>query len=137
MIGGGTPQNYVYQEVLLYSHLKYLNKAVSLQIYKKYKWQCAGVELAICTDCVERHWVGQKALLHALCHAVRAKIIFNLAVSTPTAKLPNLISCQSCDYTACTIVHTAPIPKGVCIKFSAFTKMLKIAGTLKRLKYCG
>ena len=77
--------------------------------------------------------MGPKTLLHALHHALWVKIIladFNLAVSTPTAKLPNLISCQSYDYTVCTIVHTAPIPKGVCIKFSAFTKMLKIAGTL-------
>ena len=80
----------MYQEVLLYSHLKYLNKAV---IYKKYNWQCAGAELAICTACVE----GPKALLHALRHVLGAKILlvdFNLAVSTPTAKLPNLIPCQ-------------------------------------------
>ena len=36
-------------------------------------------------------------LLHALCHYVlRVKILadFNLAVSTLTAKLPNLIPCQ-------------------------------------------
>ena len=51
--------------------------------------------LATCTAGVERP--GQE-LLHALHHyALRAEIIladFNLAVSPPTAKLPNIVSCQ-------------------------------------------
>ena len=84
----------VYQGVLPSSRLRYLNKAVSLQIYKKYNLQHANDKVAICTACVERRRAGPRALLHALCHyTLRAKIIladFNLAVSTPTAKPPNL-----------------------------------------------
>ena len=38
----------VYQGALPSSYLRYLNKAVSLQIYKKYSWQCVSNELAIC-----------------------------------------------------------------------------------------
>ena len=43
-----------------------------------------------------RCWAGPRALLHALHHyALWAKVIlFNLAVSTPTAKPLNLIPCQ-------------------------------------------
>ena len=55
-------------------------------------------ELAICTARIEGCRVEPRALLHALCHyTLRAKIIladFNLAVSTQTAKLPNLIPRQ-------------------------------------------
>ena len=65
------------------------------QIYKKYNWQCASAELAICTAHVERRRVEPRVLLHALCHyALQAKIIlvdFNLTVSTQTTKPPNLI----------------------------------------------
>ena len=71
---------------------------MSSHVCKKYNWQRASVKLAICTACVEECWVGPRALLHALHHYVlRAKIMlvdFNLAVSTPTAKPPNLILCQ-------------------------------------------
>ena len=101
--GGGTSQRItlswtfarVYLGVLLSFRLKCLNKAGSSQIYKKYKCQNAGAELAICTAHVEGLGVGPRVLLHALhYYTLRAKIIvadFNLAVSTPTAKLPNLI----------------------------------------------
>ena len=53
--------------------------------------------LAICTAHIEGCWVRPRALLHAL-HHHRVNIIltdFNLAVLTPTAKLPNLIPQQS------------------------------------------
>ena len=47
---------------------------------------------------VEGRQAGSRALLHALRpYALWERIIltnFNLAVSTPTTKLPNLISCQ-------------------------------------------
>ena len=78
-----------------WSHLKDLNKAVSLQIYKKCNWQCACTELAICTACVEEHWARPRVQLQTLRHL--AKIIladFNLPVSILTAKLPNLIPRQ-------------------------------------------
>ena len=60
------------------------------QIYKKYNWQCASTELAICTARVEvPGQVEPRVLLHALCHyALQTKIIladFNLAVSTQTS----------------------------------------------------
>ena len=42
---------HVYQGALLSSRLKYLNKAVTLQIYKKYNWQCAGAKNTM-------EWVG-------------------------------------------------------------------------------
>ena len=52
----------------------------------------------MCTACIEGRRAGPRALLHALHHyALRVKIIladFNLAVSTPTAKPPNLIPRQ-------------------------------------------
>ena len=84
-----------YLGVLLSFRLKCLNKAGSSQIYKKYKCQNADAELAICTAHVEGLGAGPRVLLHALHHyTLRAKIIaadFNLAVSTPTTKLPNLI----------------------------------------------
>ena len=83
----------VYQGALLVSRFRYLNKAASSQIYKKYNWQCASAELAICT-CEG----APRVLLHALRHyMLRIKMIladFNLAVSSPMAKLPNLISRQ-------------------------------------------
>ena len=59
--------------------------------------------LAICTARVEGRRVEPRVLLHALCHyALRVKIIladFSLAVSTPIAKLPNLIPRQISGYT--------------------------------------
>ena len=59
-------------------------------LHKKYNWQCASTELAICTARVEAPgMVEPRALLHALCHyALQAKIIladFNLAISTQTS----------------------------------------------------
>ena len=60
----------MYQGVLQFSRLKYLNKAMSLQIYKKYSWQLAGAELVISTAHVEGSQVGPTALLHALRHYV-------------------------------------------------------------------
>ena len=85
----------VYEGVLPSSRLKYLNKAMGLQIYKKYNWHCGGAELA--TACIEGRRAGLRVLLHTLCHYVLwAKYywwIFNLAVATRPAKLPNLI-CQ-------------------------------------------
>ena len=51
--------------------------------------------IAICTAHVEGRQAGPRALLHALHHySLQAKTILadlNLAVTTPTAKLPNLI----------------------------------------------
>ena len=82
--------------------LRYLNKAVSWQIYKKYNRQHASAKLDICTARIEGCRAGPRALLHALCHYAlrawhRAKILladFNLAVSIPTAKPANLIPRQ-------------------------------------------
>ena len=54
-----------YQGALLSSHLRYWNKAISLQIYKKYYWQCASAELVICTAHIEECRVEPRALLHA------------------------------------------------------------------------
>ena len=48
------------------SRLRYLNKALSLQIYKKYNWQRVSDELAICTACEKQHWAGPSALQHVL-----------------------------------------------------------------------
>ena len=62
---------YIYQGALPSSCLRYLSKALSLQLYKKYDWQHASAELAICTAHVE----GCRAGLRALLHALRAKII--------------------------------------------------------------
>ena len=42
---------HVYQGALPSSCLRYLNKAVSSQIYKKYNWQHVNDELAIHTAC--------------------------------------------------------------------------------------
>ena len=73
----------------------YLNKAMNSQIYKKWNWQCASAELTTCTACLEGCRAGLRALLHALCHyTLQVKITladFNSAVSTQTAKPPNLI----------------------------------------------
>ena len=96
--GGGASHHHehcvhVYLEALPSSRLKYLNKVVSLKFYKKYNWQHAGAKLAICTAREEGRWAGPRVLLHALCHyTLWVKIFanFNLAVSTPTAKPPNL-----------------------------------------------
>ena len=67
---------------------------MSLQIYKKYNWQCVSDELATCKACEKGRRAGPIALQHVLrLTRCAAKIIlanFNLAVSTPTAKPPNL-----------------------------------------------
>ena len=60
----------VYQGAFPPSCLRYLNKAVSSQIYKKYNWKCFSDELAICTACVEGRRVGPRVLQHVLCHYV-------------------------------------------------------------------
>ena len=74
----------IYQGALPSFHLRYMNKAVSLQIYKKYNWQHASAKLVICTTRIVGHRVGPRALLHAVRHhALWAKIKladFNLAV---------------------------------------------------------
>ena len=57
----------VYQGVLPSSCLRYLNKAVSLQIYKKCNWQHVNDELAIRTACEKGCWTGPRALQHVLC----------------------------------------------------------------------
>ena len=50
---------HVYQGALLSSRLKYLNKAVTLQIYKKYNWQCAGAKNTMeWVGGLWRFWVG-------------------------------------------------------------------------------
>ena len=53
--------------------------------------------------------MGPRALLHALHHYASQKIIladFNLAVSTPTAKPPNLNPCQIFQlYGSCSVVE--------------------------------
>ena len=77
---------------------------MSLQIYTKYNWQRVSDELAICTACVKGCRVGPRGLQHVLHHyalrvpgAGTAEIIladFNSAVSTPTAKPPNLNPCK-------------------------------------------
>ena len=75
-----------------------LEKAVTSQIYMKDNWQCASAELGKCTARVEGCQAGPRVLLHTLHHyALRPKIIlvdFNLAVLTPTIKMPNLIPHQ-------------------------------------------
>ena len=77
-----------YQGALPSSWLRYLNKAVSLQIYKKYNWQCASTVLVICKARVEGCPAVPRVLLHALHqYALQAKIVladFNLVVSTLT-----------------------------------------------------
>ena len=57
----------VYQGALPSSCLRYLNKAVSSQIDKKYNWQHVNDELAIRTACKKGHWTGPRALQHVLC----------------------------------------------------------------------
>ena len=54
----------VYQGALPSSCLRYLNKAVSSQIYN---WQHVNNELAIRTACEKGHWTGPRALQHVLC----------------------------------------------------------------------
>ena len=85
----------VYQGVLPSFCLRYLNKAVGSQIYKKYNWQHVNDELAIRTAREKGAGRGQErySMYYVLRIAGAANIIladFNLAVSTPTAKLPNL-----------------------------------------------
>ena len=63
----------VYQGALPSSHLRYLNKAVGLQIYKKYNWQRVSDELAICTACEKGCQAGPSVLQHVV--AGMAKII--------------------------------------------------------------
>ena len=70
--------------------MRYLNKAVSLQIYKKYNWQRVSDELAMWGAGWDQECYSMYYVLHV---AGTDKIIladFNLAVSTPTAKPPNL-----------------------------------------------
>ena len=50
------------------SRLRYLNKAVSLQTCKKYNWQCASAELAICTAHIEGCWVGPNCMYYIIMH---------------------------------------------------------------------
>ena len=57
----------VYQGALPSSCLRYLNKAVSSQIYKKYNWQHVNDELAIRTACEKGRRTGPRALQHVLC----------------------------------------------------------------------
>ena len=72
--GGGTSQHHhkhcthVYQEAFPSSCLKYLDKAMSLNIHKKYNWQHASVKLAICKTDIDGYQAGPRALLHAVCH---------------------------------------------------------------------
>ena len=56
----------VYQGALPSSRLRYLNKAVSLQTYKKYNWQRVCDDLAICTACEKGRRAGPSALQHVL-----------------------------------------------------------------------
>ena len=63
----------VHLGVLLSSHLRYLNKATSPQIYKKCNWQCASTELVTCTARVQGCRARPRALLHALRHYPQAK----------------------------------------------------------------
>ena len=82
----------VYQGALPFSCLMYLNKAVSSQIYKKYNWQHVNDKLAIYVQLAKR---GQEcySMYYVLRIAGMANMIladFNLAVSTPTTKPPNL-----------------------------------------------
>ena len=44
--GSGASQR-ITSSVLLSSRLKYLKQPLSVQIYKKYNWHCAGAKLAI------------------------------------------------------------------------------------------
>ena len=89
----------IHQIALLFSHLRHLNNAVSSQIYKKYNWQCATVELATYMHRSCRGVLGRAksatACITSLCAVGENKLAdFNLAVSTPTTKPPNLIPCQ-------------------------------------------
>ena len=57
----------VYQGALSSSCLRYLNNAVSSQIYKKHNWQHVNDELAIRTACEKGRRTGPRALQHVLC----------------------------------------------------------------------
>ena len=57
----------VYQGALPSSCLRYLNKAMSSQIYKKYNCQHVNDELAIRTACEKGRRTGPRALQHVLC----------------------------------------------------------------------
>ena len=80
---------------------KYLNKAVSLQICKKYNWS------------VERHRVGSRALLQALCHYMLwAKIIlvdFDLVVSTHQMFCYTVLPVTTIDASYLTVYFVAKI----------------------------
>ena len=56
----------VYQGALPSSCLRYLNEAVSSQIYKKYNWQHVNDELAIRTACEKGRRTWPRALQHVL-----------------------------------------------------------------------
>ena len=56
----------VYQGALPSSCLRYLNKAVSSQIYRKYNWQHVNDQLAIRTACEKGRRTGPRALQHVL-----------------------------------------------------------------------
>ena len=84
---------HVYQGTLSSCCLKYLNKAMILQIYS-YNWQRAG---ASCIYSSRWHQAGPRVLLHALHLYTLCEnnlVDFNLAVSTLTAEPPNLIPRQ-------------------------------------------
>ena len=90
---------YVYQGALPSSRLRYLNKAVSSKIYKKYNWQCTSDEQAKCTTRVEGCQAGRQecyCMHYVIIHGKRKIVLadFNLMVSIPATKLPNLIPRQ-------------------------------------------
>ena len=72
----------LYQGALPSSHLKYLNKAISLQIYTKYNRQCTGAELATCTAHV--YYINRPALRYircdiTLCNSLPEQIMNNIS----------------------------------------------------------
>ena len=86
----------VYQGALPSSCLRYLNKAVSSQIYKKYNSQHMLTTSWLYVQLVKRG-AGRGQECYSMYYVLRiagaANIIlvgFNLAVSIPTAKPPNL-----------------------------------------------
>ena len=73
----------LYQGALPSSHLKYLNKAISLQIYTKYNRQCTGAELATCTAHV--YYINRPALRYircdiTLCNSLPEQIMNNISL---------------------------------------------------------
>ena len=71
--------------------LEVLEQSHEFAIYKKYTWQGASAESAICTACAEGNQAGPRCYCIMFGHYVlRAKIIladFDLAFSTPTTKI--------------------------------------------------